>query len=57
MREMLLAAVLDVVASGDLTPVEGSSVMGLVDSYRRILETSEFEQRLISLEAVGEKPQ
>jgi hypothetical protein len=49
------AAVLDAVASGDLTPVEGSSVMGLVDSYRRILEASQFEQRLIELEALNAK--
>jgi len=50
------AAILDAVATGDLTPVEGASVMGLVDSYRQILETSEFEQRLISLETMDAEP-
>jgi len=51
------AAILDAVASGDLTPVEGLSVMGLVDSYRRMLEASQFEQRLIALEAMNAKAQ
>ena len=38
------------VALGELTPIEGASVMGLVDSYRRAIETSEFEKRLEALE-------
>ena len=45
------AAVLTAVSNGDLTPVEGASVMGLVESYRRVLETSEFEARIAALEA------
>ena len=45
------AAVLTAVSNGELTPVEGASVMGLVESYRRVLETSEFEARIAALEA------
>ena len=45
------AAVLTAVSNGELTPVEGASVMALVESYRRVLETSEFEARIAALEA------
>ena len=45
-------AVLQAVSEGDLTPTEGAQVMGLVDSYRRTLETSELEARLAALEAL-----
>jgi len=43
-------AIIDAVSVGDLTPIEGASVMGLIDSYRRTLEASEFEARLAILE-------
>jgi hypothetical protein len=43
-------AVLEAVAAGDLTPTEGAMVMGLVDAFRRTLETSELEARLVALE-------
>lgn len=44
------AAVLQAVSEGDLTPTEGAQGMGLVDSYRRTLETSELEARVVALE-------
>ncbi|MCH8491008.1 MAG: hypothetical protein LAT81_13915 [Oceanicaulis sp.] len=44
------AAVIDAVASGELTPTEGAHIMGLVETYRRTLEMSEFEVRLVALE-------
>jgi hypothetical protein len=44
------ASVVGSVASGDLTPIEGASVMGLIDSYRRTLEASDFEKRIDALE-------
>ena len=44
------AAVLAAVAEGDLTPTEGAHVMGLVETYRRTLETSELEVRVAALE-------
>ena len=43
-------AVLDAVAAGDLTPNEGAQIMGLVENYRRALETSELEARVVALE-------
>lgn len=45
------AAVLDAVSQGDVTPEEGSRVMGLLSSHRAIVETGEFERRLSALEA------
>ncbi|MFT6696135.1 MAG: hypothetical protein ACJAXU_001638, partial [Paracoccaceae bacterium] len=44
------ASVVGAVASGDLTPMEGASVMGLVESYRRTLEVTEFDARIHKLE-------
>lgn len=43
-------AVLNAVAGGDLTPTEGAHLMGLVEGYRRTLETSELEARMVALE-------
>ena len=44
------ASVLTAVSEGELTPIEGTRLMGLVDSYRRTLELTEIEQRLTALE-------
>lgn len=43
-------SVLTAVSEGDLTPIEATRVMGLIDSYRRILELTEIEDRLRALE-------
>ena len=43
-------SVLTAVSEGELTPIEATRVMGLIDSYRRILELTEIEQRLQALE-------
>ena len=43
--------VLRAVCEGDLTPIEATRVMGLIDSYRRTLELTEIESRLQALEA------
>ena len=43
-------AVLQAVSGGVLTPLEGASVMGLVEQHRRSLELTEFERRLEALE-------
>ena len=39
-------SVLSAVSEGELTPIEATRVMGLIDSYRRTLELTEIEQRL-----------
>jgi hypothetical protein len=43
-------AVLEGVAAGDLTPSEGAAIMGLIEGFRRALETSELETRIAALE-------
>lgn len=45
------AAILDAVALGDLTPNEAAQIMGLIETYRRTLETCELEARVAALEA------
>ena len=44
------ASVLNAVSEGEITPLEGASVMGLVENYRRVLEASELEARIAELE-------
>ena len=43
-------SVLTAVREGNLTPIEATRVMGLIDSYRRTLELTEIENRLKGLE-------
>ena len=43
-------AVLQAVAGGELTPLEATQIMGLIDSFRRTLETSDLEVRISTLE-------
>ena len=43
-------SVLTAFSEGDLTPIEATRVMSLIDSYRRTLELTEIEQRLQALE-------
>jgi len=43
-------SVLTAVSDGELTPIEATRVMGLIDSYRRTLELTEIEERLQALE-------
>ena len=43
-------SVLTAVSEGELTPIEATFVMGLIDSYRRTLELTEIEERLQALE-------
>jgi len=48
--EVAASSVLSAVSQGELTPIEGTRVMGLIDSYRRTLELTEMEERLQTLE-------
>lgn len=45
------AAILTAVASGEISPGEGSAVMGLLVSHKMIVEATDFEARLAALEA------
>jgi hypothetical protein len=50
------AAIVEAVASGDLTPSEASELSRVVDSYARTLQAAEFEERISKLEkAVGSR--
>ena len=42
--------VLQAVSESVLTPLEATTVMGLVERYGRVLEYSEFEGRIVALE-------
>ena len=44
-------SVLRAVSDGELTPIEATRVMGLIDGYRRTLELTEIEERLRALES------
>lgn len=46
----LSKAILAAVAGGRLTPDEGAALAGLVEQHRKLLETTDLEQRLASLE-------
>ena len=46
-------SVLTAVSEGNLTPIEATRVMGLIDSYRRTFELTEIEQRLQALETMN----
>lgn len=43
-------AVLRAVSEGEITPLEGTAVMNLVEAYRKTLETSDLEERLVAIE-------
>jgi hypothetical protein len=45
------AAVIAAVAEGELTPSEASELARLLDAFTRVLEASEFEERISRLEA------
>ena len=38
------SSVLTAVSEGELTPIEATRVMGLIDSYRRTLELTEIKK-------------
>ena len=44
------ADVLRAVSDGEITPIEATRVVGLVDSYRRTLELTDIETRITALE-------
>ena len=44
-------SVFEAVSGGDLTPIEETRVMGLIDSCRRTPELTDIETRIAALEA------
>ena len=47
------SSVLTAVSEGELTPIEATRIIGLIDSYRRTLELTEMEERLQVLETAN----
>lgn len=45
-----MARVIDLVATGEITPGEGSKLVELLEGWRSALEMSEIEARLVALE-------
>lgn len=45
-----MAAVVAAMAAGTITPSEAAAVAGVVETYRRTVETCEIERRLVALE-------
>ena len=45
-------AILKAIAEGDVTPLEAATVMAVVEQFRRTLETTEIERRIVALEAL-----
>ena len=45
------SAIVTAVATGELTPSEASELSRLLDTFTRVLEATEFEERLSKLEA------
>lgn len=45
-----MAGVVKAVSEGELTPQEGAAVTGLIEAFRRSLETEELERRVSELE-------
>ena len=48
-----LSAITQAVARGELTPGEGSTIAGIVDTHRRALEMHDLERRIAALEVKG----
>lgn len=46
-----VAAVVEAVAAGSLSPSEGQALAGLLEVHRKALETDDFERRLTALES------
>lgn len=49
----VMGAVFTALANGEITPNEAQAVAGVVETYRRTIETSELENRIAELERVS----
>ena len=46
----VLSVIVEAVSDGDITPSEAQALAGMIETYRRTLETEELERRLAALE-------
>jgi hypothetical protein len=51
-----MSRIVEAVAGGEITPSEGHYLSGLVETYRKTLETEELERRITLLEERNGKP-
>ena len=51
-----VGVVVAAVGRGELTPLEGAAVVGLIDSYRRTLEVTELKERVAELKEAVRGP-
>jgi hypothetical protein len=52
---LAMGALVKAVAGGDLTPVEAAELTRMVQAFAKIIETAEFEERILKLEDVTHK--
>lgn len=50
-----VAAVVAAVACGDLTPTQGERIAGIIEAWRRAIETTELAARVDALEAAAQR--
>jgi hypothetical protein len=50
-----MGVIVAAVADGEITPSEAQALAGMVETFRRTLETEELERRLAALEASKRK--
>ena len=50
-----VAAVVAAVACGDLTPTQGERIAGIIEAWRRAVETTELAARVEALEAAAQR--
>lgn len=43
-------SILKAIAAGDVTPLQAATVMGVIEQFRRTLETTDLEKRITALE-------
>ena len=49
-----LAAVVQAMAAGSVTPEEGASLSAVIEAQRRAIETADLERRIVALEGGGQ---
>lgn len=50
-----MAIVSQSVADGEITPLEAQTLSGVLENYRKVVETTELEQRIAELEKKGDR--
>jgi len=51
----VMGALVAAVAAGDLTPTQGERIAGIIEAWRKAIETTELAARIDALEAAGQR--